>query len=70
MTTIERIVQAPVKNWTDEVSSLSRGDNIEEGHFMERTWPALFATAKPHEEQGQLKQLVERIVHHQGFGYH
>jgi hypothetical protein len=75
MTTIESIVRAPVKNknnsyWRDVVSSLSRGDNIEEGHYMERMWSALLAPAIPHNEQVQLVQSMERFVYTQGLGYH
>jgi len=30
--------------WTGAEVALSRGDNIEEGHFMERSWGRLLAT--------------------------
>jgi len=36
MTTVESILRAPVGDWNPVVQSLSRGDNIEEGHYMER----------------------------------
>jgi hypothetical protein len=32
MTTIQRIMDAPVGNWSVLIQALSQGDNIEEGH--------------------------------------
>ena len=43
MASIERIMLAPVMDWNPIVESLSRGDNIEEGHFMERIWAGLLS---------------------------
>jgi hypothetical protein len=43
MTTVQRIMDAPVGNWSVLIEGLSRGDNIEEGHFMERLWAGLLA---------------------------
>jgi hypothetical protein len=37
MTTVQGIMDAPpVSNWSSIAETLSRGDNIEKGHFMER----------------------------------
>ena len=41
--TRETIKNTPVDLWARLEQSLSRGDNIEEGHFVERTWAALLA---------------------------
>jgi hypothetical protein len=41
MTKWERLQYSSVRNWSSIVQSLSRGDSIEEGHFMERLWAAL-----------------------------
>ena len=38
-----RIARIPRGFWRALEASLSRGDNIEEGHFAERLWAALFA---------------------------
>jgi hypothetical protein len=70
MTTVESMLKAPVKNWEAVVSSLSRGDNIEEGHYMERMWPAILAPGIPLEEQVRLMQRKERVIQRPGLGYH
>jgi hypothetical protein len=31
-------IDSPIKNWSVIAKGLSRGDNIEEGHYMERWW--------------------------------
>ena len=36
-----QIAQVPRQIWRNMERSLSRGDNIEEGHFAERTWAGL-----------------------------
>jgi hypothetical protein len=41
---IANVRKHPVDFWARLEQSLSRGDNIEEGHFVERTWAALLAT--------------------------
>jgi hypothetical protein len=43
MTKWDRLRYAPVGNWSHIVQSLARGDNLEEGHFMERMWAALLS---------------------------
>ena len=55
MSSIERIENAPIGNWTTIVESLSRGDNIEEGHYMERLWGPLLAPPVPQEKQEVLR---------------
>jgi hypothetical protein len=51
MASIERIMLAPVDDWNPIVESLSRGDNIEEGHFMERIWASLLSRPMTIEEE-------------------
>jgi hypothetical protein len=41
---MENVRRHPVELWTRLEQILSRGDNIEEGHFAERTWAGLLAT--------------------------
>jgi hypothetical protein len=43
MTKWDGLWYAPLGNWTHVAQSLARGDNIEEGHFMERMWAALLS---------------------------
>jgi hypothetical protein len=61
ITTIERILVAPVANWTPALEALSRGDNIEEGHFMERLWAPLFSLPIPAKDQLILLKRMTRI---------
>jgi hypothetical protein len=60
MTTIDSIHKAPVGTWQPVLDSLSRGDNIEEGHFMERLWAAIFSLPISLEEQ---KILIEQKIY-------
>merc|ERR1711953_1494500 len=39
--TREAVLGVPLDMWSRLMASLSRGDNIEEGHFMERSWAGL-----------------------------
>ena len=40
-TTADAIRRVPLPAWNRVVQSLERGENIEEGHYMERSWAAL-----------------------------
>jgi hypothetical protein len=60
MTSLGTIQNSPVRNWTAIVDSLSRGDNIEEGHYMERLWAHLFSPAFSKEERKTLLQRTSR----------
>mmetsp|Transcript_58935 Transcript_58935/g.144160 ORF Transcript_58935/g.144160 Transcript_58935/m.144160 type:complete len:281 (-) Transcript_58935:241-1083(-) len=62
MTTVSNIRHSPVRDWSTIVQSLSRGDNIEEGHFMERIWAGLLSPPIPIQEQKSIKGRVLRIV--------
>jgi hypothetical protein len=62
MTTIAQIQKAPVGTWQPVIDSLSRGDNIEEGHFMERMWAVLFSPPIPHVQKMALLDKKVRIV--------
>jgi hypothetical protein len=66
MTTVDRIKKAPVGTWQPVLDSLSRGDNIEEGHFMERLWAPLLSPPIPPAEQ---RALMEKKVHFHGFSH-
>jgi hypothetical protein len=62
MVTIDRITHNDyVNDWTPFVQSLSRGDNIEEGHYMERLWGALLSKPLPVEIQ---QDWIRRRVRH------
>ncbi len=57
MATIQQLQESPVGDWNAIVRSLSRGDNIEEGHFMERIWAGLLSRPiSKQEEEAILKQ--------------
>jgi hypothetical protein len=40
---VDRIAQSPVGSWGTITKSLSRGEDIEEPHYMERIWSALLS---------------------------
>ena len=62
MTTLHQIVNnSNVNDWTPMLESLSRGDNIEEGHYMERMWAALLSKPIPLREQ---HEFLRRKVRH------
>lgn len=63
MASIERIQKAPVDDWNAIVQSLGRGDNIEEGHFMERTWAGLLAPPITRLEEEAILEHNYRIIH-------
>ncbi|KAG7345742.1 hypothetical protein IV203_033273 [Nitzschia inconspicua] len=54
------IQNSPIRNWTAIVESLSRGDNIEEGHYMERLWAHLFSPAFTKEKRNAILQRTSR----------
>lgn len=66
LTTFERLKFAPVGNWSAVVESLSRGDNIEEGHFMERLWAALLSPPMSQEEQQHIQNNDYKVVKRSG----
>jgi len=43
---VKRLQSVDEQTWRRLELSLSRGNNIQEGHFMERSWSALLATDK------------------------
>jgi hypothetical protein len=61
MTSLRAIEESPVQDWSVIVEQLSRGDNIEEGHYMERLWADLLS--QPLSEQYQ-DSIRSREVHH------
>ena len=61
MATVHRIQSAPVKDWRVLVQSLGRGDNIEEGHYMERLWAPLLSPQLPTNKQDELRRKTIRI---------
>ena len=42
-TSVENIYKQDMTMWMKLEMSLARGDNIEEGHFVERSWAALLS---------------------------
>lgn len=56
LATLERVEASPVTDWSALVRGLSRGDNIEEGHYMERMWAALLSPPIPQADQAALLQ--------------
>jgi hypothetical protein len=66
MTSLERIHYSPVGDWRAIEQSLSRGDNIEEGHFMERLWASLLSPPLSQEEQRMIVQQDYKVVKRAG----
>ena len=62
MTTIGSIFSSPVQDWTPFVDSLSRGDNIEEGHYMERVWAGLLSPSISNEERMAVQRRFKGVV--------
>ena len=59
LTTRHQILKYPSSMYERIAQSLSRGDNIEEGHFAERTWAALLSKpVKPF----QIKQMLKLFI--------
>lgn len=48
--------------WERIETSLARGDNIEEGHFAERTWAALLSHPLTSEETDILKKSIFKVI--------
>lgn len=67
MTTVRRILYTPVRDWKPIVDSLSRGDNIEEGHFMERMWAGWLSPPIPQAEQDAMKERFKRVFVDQAY---
>lgn len=57
---VSQILSVPKATWKAIATSLSRGDNIEEGHFAERTWAALLTTPASETET----KLIFEHAHH------
>jgi hypothetical protein len=60
----ERIHQVPRRVWWRIVSSLSRGDNIEESHFLERSWAMLLGEQLSANTQVSLNKAVSASPSH------
>ena len=52
---VENIYNIDIKTWKKIEDTLARGDSIEEGHFMERSWAALLASPLEHFQIEALK---------------
>ena len=58
----DRLLSRPVTLYQSLERSLSRGNNIEEGHFAERTWASLFVSPLSKDVlNGIYHQTVERV---------
>jgi len=58
---VTNIKKVPHVAWKGFEKVLSRGDNIEEGHFMERSWAALLSTPLESAEQSILHNYANDI---------
>ena len=67
LTSVHRLQLAPVYDWDPILQSLSRGDNIEEGHFMERLWAGLLSPPLPPAEQQRLHSQRVRVFTQQAY---
>ena len=56
-----RIAAVPISSRMKLVSSLARGDNIEEGHFAERTWAALLSRKYTFEEMELIRSHAKHV---------
>ena len=56
--------------WKAMEKSLSRGDNVEEGHYAERLWGALLATPLQAFQIEALRQFSTRVREDNGNGIH
>ena len=54
VTTRSAVQRTPRQVWKQLESSMSRGENIEESHYMERTWASLFTQPLPSREEEAL----------------
>jgi hypothetical protein len=62
VTTMKAIQKQPQRIWESLELSLSRADNVEEGHFMERTWAGLLSNPLSQEEVSAIKKYTSRIL--------
>ena len=62
LSSIRSIVDSPVQDWAPIVDSLSRGDNIEEGHYMERSWAALLSRPFTQKEKDGITSRLTRVI--------
>ncbi|CAJ1961170.1 unnamed protein product, partial [Cylindrotheca closterium] len=66
-----KIKSIPKVKWEAIAKSLSRGDNIEEGYFAERTWAGLLSAPLSEEEQWSIigkRSYVNRVAAKDGGG--
>mmetsp|Transcript_35468 Transcript_35468/g.85967 ORF Transcript_35468/g.85967 Transcript_35468/m.85967 type:complete len:333 (-) Transcript_35468:1739-2737(-) len=66
-----KIRSLPKAKWEAIATSLSRGDNIEEGHFAERTWAGLLSAPVSEEEERSIMRrssYVNRVAAKDGGG--
>lgn len=54
-TTREAVQQIAPETWRAIAESMERGDNIEESHYMERTWAALLAPPLTSSEESAIQ---------------
>jgi hypothetical protein len=62
VTTVDAIQKQPLKMWKSLETSLSRADNIEEGHFMERAWAGLLSKPLNQEEVDAIQNYSTNIA--------
>ena len=55
--------KVPLEIWLSLERSLSRGDNIEEGHFAERTWAGLLHRPLNDSERELLFQRTRSVAY-------
>mmetsp|Transcript_35469 Transcript_35469/g.85971 ORF Transcript_35469/g.85971 Transcript_35469/m.85971 type:complete len:199 (+) Transcript_35469:475-1071(+) len=58
-----QIVNLPAERWTAIENSLSRGNNIEEGHFAERSWAGILSVPLPK----KMEQAINNRSHYINF---
>ena len=61
-TTRTNNIQSVTKVWEDITTSLSRADNLEEGHFMERTWGALLSQPLESYQERALQDFKSKVL--------
>ncbi len=61
-----QIAKVPKHIWSNMESSLARGDNIEEGHFAERTWAGLLHRPLTDAESNKLLAMSRDALHKHG----
>jgi len=68
MSSMRAIRQSPVRDWAAVVESLSRGNNIEEGHFMERLWADLLSQPLSLDQEAKILDYKSRHFPEGAFG--